>query len=461
MLEYIFVTNRVRQERAFATAALGLEPEAVLDHTGKMCSFGDQLQLNVMAGRQALMARGATQIEMKEYINQAITGLILHEVGHTLGLNHNMKASQMLSPAEINNKSITSTKGVMGSIMDYEIVNLAKRGKQQGDYFSSRVGPYDVWAIQFGYTPSLPDAAAESRRMNALLARSTEPDLAFGNDADITNAMSGIDPRVNVNDMTNDAIGYMNERFEVIGDLMQDLRTRYTNTGDTYHEMRNAYLVLTGQLNTASTVVARYIGGVYVDRAVAGQPGATKPFTPVSRSDQKRAMASLTKNVFAPTAYAAPNGLYNYLQMQRRGFNFFGQPEDPRIHERVLTIQRNVLNHLMSPRVQTRITDSRTYGNEYPLTEMMSDLTSAIFDADARGNVNTFRQNLQLEYVNRLAGMINAPTNATYDFPSQSAALASLRSIQAKLAGKSGMNAETAAHTRNVLFTINKALKTD
>jgi hypothetical protein len=57
--------------------------------------------------------------------------------------------------------------------------------------------------------------------------------------------------------------------------------------------------------------------------------------------------------------------------------------------------------------------------------------------------------------------MINAPTNATYDFPSQSAALASLRSIQTKLAGKSGMNAETAAHTRNVLFTINKALKTD
>jgi hypothetical protein len=460
MLEYVFVTNRVRQERAFATAGLNMEAESVLDHTGKMCSFGDQLQLNVMAGRQALIARGATQIEMREYINQAITGLILHEVGHTLGLNHNMKASQMLSPAEIHNKSITGTKGVMGSIMDYEIVNLAKKGQAQGDYFSSRVGPYDIWAIQFGYTPSLADPAAESRRMNALLARSTEPDLTFGNDADITNANSGIDPRVNTNDMTNDAIGYMTDRFTVIGDLINDLRGRYTNTGDSYHEMRNAYLVLTGQLNTASTVIARYIGGVYVDRAVVGQPGATKPFTPVSRADQKRAMASLAKNVFAPNAYSAPNGLYNYLQMQRRGFNFFGQPEDPKIHERVLTIQRNVLGHLLSPRVQTRITDSRTYGNEYTLTEMMSDLTSAIFDVDARTNVNTFRQNLQLEYVNRLAAMINAPGNAPYDYMSQSAALASLRSIQGKLAGKTGMNAETAAHTRNVLFTISKALDT-
>ncbi len=460
MLEYVFVTNRVRQEKAFATAALGMELEEALDHTGKMCSFGDQLQLNIMAGRQALVARGASQVEMRDYINQAITGLILHEVGHTLGLNHNMKASQMLSPKQINDKSITSAKGVMGSVMDYEIVNLAKNGQTQGDYFSNRVGPYDIWAIQFGYTPSLPDPAAESRRMNALLARSTEPDLIFGNDADITNANSGIDPRVNVNDMTSDAIGYMSERFEVINDLMQGLKDRYTNNGDSYHEMRNAYLVLTGQLNTASTVIARYVGGVYVDRAFAGQPGATKPFTPVSRADQKRAMASLTKNVFAPNAYAAPDGLYNYLQMQRRGFGFFGQPEDPRIHERVLTIQRNVINHLLSPRVQTRITDSRTYGNEYALTEMMSDLTSAIFDADARTNVNTFRQNLQLDYVNRLAAMINAPTNAPYDYMSQSAALASLRSIQSKLAGKGG-NAETVAHTRNVLFTINKALKTD
>ena len=466
MLEYIFVTNRVRQEKAFGTAALGMEAEETHDHAynqhlGRFCSFADHLQLNMMVGRQALVARGATQVEMKEYLSQGITGLILHEVGHTLGLNHNMKASQMLSREQINDKSITRSKGVMGSIMDYEVVNLAKKGQQQGDYFSTVAGPYDVWAIQFGYTPSLADPAAEDRRMKTLLARSTEPDLRFGNDADITNAMSGIDPRVQVNDMTNDAIGYMTERFEVINDLMQGVKGRYTNDGESYHELRNAYLVLTGQLNTASTVISRYIGGVYIDRAFAGQPGATKPFTPVSRADQKRAMASLSKNVFAPNAYAAPNDLFSYLQMQRRGFGFFGQPEDPKIHERVLTIQRNVMNHLLSPRVQTRITDSRTYGNEYPLTEVMSDLTSAIFDADSRTSVNTFRQNIQLEYVNRLAGMITAPTNAPYDHISQSAALASLRSIQSKLAGKASMNAETAAHTRNVLFTIQKALKTD
>jgi len=427
-----------------------------------------------MAGRQALAARGAPVIELREYLNQSLAYLILHEVGHTLGLNHNMKASQMLSPREINDRSITDRKGVMGSIMDYDVVNLAKKGQVQGAYFSGRPGPYDVWAIQFGYTPPLADEVAERARNNALLARSTEPDLTFGNDADITNANSGIDPRVNVSDMTNDAVGYAIDRFEIVNDLMQTLQSRYSNTGDSYHELRNAYLVLTGQLASASTVISRYVGGVYVDRAFGGQPGATKPFTPVSRADQKRAMAALAKNVFAPTSYGAPAGLYSYLQMQRRGFNFFGAPEDPRVHDRVLAIQRNVLNHLLSPRVQTRITDSRTYGNEYPLVEMMSDLTSAIFDADARTNVNTFRQNLQLEYVNRLVGIVDAvitpsspsgpgapPPPAQYAYPSQSAALASLRSIQSKLAGKSGVNAETTAHTRNVLFRIEKALKTD
>jgi len=383
-------------------------------------------------------------------------------MGHTMGLNHNMKASQMLSPKEINDRAITSSRGVMGSVMDYEIVNLAKKGQQQGDYFSSRPGPYDFWAIQYGYTPSLSDPVAEKARVDALLAKSTEPGLAFGNDADdMRSPGGGIDPRVNVNDMTSDAIGYMSDRFDVINDLMGTLQTRYATPGQSYHEMRNAYLVLTGQLNSSATVISRYIGGVYVDRAFAGQPGATKPFTPVSRADQKRAMASLAKNVFAPSAFNTPSNLYSYLQMQRRGFDFFGTPEDPKIHDRVLTTQKNVLNHLLNARVMTRITDSRLYGNEYPLAEVMSDLTSAVFDADLSGNVNTFRQNLQMEYVNRLAAIITPPTKNNYDYPAQSAALASLRSIQSKLSGKAGANAETMAHTKNVLFTIQKALKVD
>jgi len=325
------------------------------------------------------------------------------------------------------------------------------------DYFPSKPGPYDFWAIQFGYAPELDDAT----RREALLARSTEPDLAFGNDADdMRSPGKAIDPRVNTNDLSNDAIAYSASRIDLANDLMRRLPARYSTQGKSYHELRSAYLVLSGQQQGAADVVTRYVGGVYVDRAMVGQPGATRPFTPVSRADQKRAMQVLSSKVFAPTAFDAASGLYNYLQMQRRGFDFFSAPEDPKIHARVLAIHRSVLSHLMHPLTLTRITDSRLYGNEYPLTEFMSDLTASVFEADARGNVNTFRQSLQLEYVNRLIAMIAPATKAQFDYQSQSAALANLRSIQRMLAGKSA-NAETMAHTRHILYEIEKALNTD
>jgi hypothetical protein len=462
MLEYVFITNRLRQERLFNAAGLfatGDESEdsgaARGGHT-MICSAGHYLHLNTMFGMQALDVSGASEYDKREYIRQSIAYLALHEVGHTLGLNHNMKSSQMLTPAQLLDRSITSSKGVTGSVMEYPLVNLGATGAAV-DYFPSKPGPYDYWAIQFGYSPELEDAA----KMRALLARSTEPDLAFGNDADdMRSPGKAIDPRVNTNDLSSDAIGYSAARMDLANDLMRRLPARYATDGKSYHELRSAYLVLSGQHAGAADVVTRYIGGVYVDRAMVGQTGATKPFTPVSRADQKRAMQVLSSKVFAPSAFDAASGLYNYLAMQRRGFDFFSAPEDPKIHARALAVHRQLLSHLLHPLTLTRITDSRLYGNEYPLAEVMSDLTAAVFEADARGNVNTFRQNLQLEYVSRLASMIEAPGNAAFDYPSRSAALASLRSIQRMLAGKSA-NAETMAHTRHILFTIEKALSTD
>lgn len=460
MLEYVFITNRLRQERLFNAAGLFAieEPEGgeTRPNYSLVCSAGHYLHLNTMFGMQALELTGASEYDQREYIRQSIAYLALHEVGHTLGLNHNMKSSQMLTPAQLADRSVTSARGVTGSVMEYPLVNLGSNGATV-DYFPSKPGPYDFWAIQFGYAPELDDAT----RREALLARSTEPDLAFGNDADDMRAPGkAIDPRVNTNDLSNDAIAYSASRIDLANDLMRRLPARYSTQGKSYHELRSAYLVLSGQQQGAADVVTRYVGGVYVDRAMVGQPGATRPFTPVSRADQKRAMQVLSSKVFAPTAFDAASGLYNYLQMQRRGFDFFSAPEDPKIHARVLAIHRSALSHLLHPLTLTRITDSRLYGNEYPLTEFMADLTASVFEADARGNVNTFRQNLQLEYVNRLIAMIAPATKAPFDYQSQSAALANLRSIQRMLAGKSA-NAETMAHTRHILYAIEKALNTD
>ena len=462
MLEYIFVANRLHTDRIFSKASLNLE-EAETDEKRfdpRLCSLGHYLHLSTLFGAETLKAGGAPAAQMSELIHDSLYYLVLHELGHTLGLNHNMKASQLNSPDQINNRELTSRTGLTGSVMDYPAINLAAPGQTQGQYYTTRPGPYDLWAIQFGYSEALEDPAAERERLAKILARSTEPALAFGNDADdMRSPGHAIDPRVMIGDMTSDAISYSEGRIQLAQEVMGKVKDRVLNPGQSYHELRNAYLILTGEMANALAVISRYVGGVYVDRALVGQANGGTPFTPVSHQDQKRAMAALRSRAFAPHAFDAQELLLGYLQMQRRGFNFFNEPEDPKLHARVLTIQKNILDHLLHPRVLARITDSRLYGNSYALPEFMDDLTAAIFDEDVASDVNTFRQNLQLEFVTRLAGMLGDAGKDRFDYLSRSMALTKLRSVQKALSARSGGNAETQAHTAHVLFVIEQALK--
>ena len=115
----------------------------------------------------------------------------------------------------------------------------------------------------------------------------------------------------------------------------------------------------------------------------------------------------------------------------------------------------------MNPVVLRRISDSRQYGNQYPLGSVADDLTNAIFNDDLRGDVNTFRQNLQLEYVNRLIAMVSGASKAQFDYLSQSTALHNLRQIESTLQGNRGIGAETRAHRANILYTIERGLKAE
>ena len=114
--------------------------------------------------------------------------------------------------------------------------------------------------------------------------------------------------------------------------------------------------------------------------------------------------------------------------------------------------------HITHPVVLKRMTDSRLYGNEYSVAEFMGDLTDAVFAADIRTNVNTFRQNLQIEYVARLASMLRENNNP-YDHVAKSAALYNLQNIKRMMEGRARGNAETRAHTQHVLHLVNAALE--
>jgi hypothetical protein len=191
---------------------------------------------------------------------------------------------------------------------------------------------------------------------------------------------------------------------------------------------------------------------------MTGQEGGNVPYTPVSLRDQKRALSAIETYVFAPNAFAASGNIYNSLARQRRGFNFFSGPEDPKIHDRILGYQTRVLSHLMHPNTLQRIMDSELYGNQYSLGTFMSDLNDAIFKADIKGNVNTFRQNLQAVYVKRLIQMVVGKSNSRFKVPAKSLAIYNLNKI-AKLTKNAKGDISSIAHKNHLNTLISNSLK--
>ncbi len=447
MLEYVHFTNRVLYDKLFNKATMDLNDDL------KYCSLGHEVHQELMFANAVVSATGASDLEMERIKKESMMALIMHEVGHTLGLNHNMKASQLFSIEQLNDADFIEGKCLTASVMDYAALNITKDRSKQGQYDDVAVGPYDIWAIQLGYQPF----KTESERQ-ALLNESTKPEHIFGNDADdMRSPGKAIDPRVNVSDQSNQQIDWSIDRMELSDNLLKDAKTNFSKQGDFYEELKRVYFILTGQKGSAANTISRFIGGVYVERTAVGQNGATQPYTPVSLEDQKKAMNALSTYVFAPNAFDAPEELYNYLASQRRGFNFRRSPEDPKIHSRVLGMQKRVLSHLLHYNTLQRITDSELYGNEYKLSSMMTDLNNAIFKADIYSNVNSFRQNLQLEYTEMLLNMLTGKISSRYPHNAKSMALYNLKRIRS-MAAPSG-NIASRAHKEHLRTLIDNGLK--
>ena len=454
MLEFAGVTRRVQYQRILDN----LDGSAVPDYyEPDYCSIGYELHLSQAFGRFAINALQLGSAQEEQLIHEFLVDLTLHEVGHTLGFAHNFAASNMLTLEEIYDPAVVSERSLQASVMDYADIHIATDGREQTAYFGTKPGPYDNWIVEYSYSIALEDRGLEAERLGAIARRSTESQLLFGTDDHVMRAPGwAMDPRIHWYDLTSDPIGYAEERLNLIEKLFDTARDKNVHTGDSYHELRDAYVVMLAQFARSIGVLAHQIGGVYINRSVVGQPGAETPFVPVSLETQEHAMQVLANHLFEPDALSASQDLYAHLQQQRRLWNFFGETEDPKVHEWLLAMQRRVLSHLLHPRVMTRVTDSRLYGNEYELADLMGDLTTAIFAEDLRNDVNTFRQNLQIEYVSRLIEIV---TGDDHDYPSQSMALYQLRDIERMLRGKRRGNVETRAHTGNVRYIIQRALE--
>jgi hypothetical protein len=460
MLEYSFL-NRSQLTRELIQGE-AMETPMIDGHDARLCSVGHAIaEGGLMADIAIQMDGGDADIE-EQLKRDRMYYLILHEIGHTLGMNHNMKATQLLSPEELEDPTVLESGIISGSVMDYPAVNYAPTREDQTLFYTIAPGPYDDWYIEYAYSPGLADPEAEAERLEAIAARSTEHALAFGNDADdMRSPGTGLDPRINIYDNSSDSIVYASNQMQILHDALNKTADWTPAEGDSYEDVVDGVALLVRLWGVNAGVISRWVGGVYVDRAVVGQAGATEPFTPVERDRQKQAMATLSEQFFGPGAFEVDGALWRQTAPERRGFEHGSTTEDPKVHRAVLSAQRRVLDHLLHPTVLRRITDTQLYGNAYPLDEVFEDLTDAMFEADARGSVNSFRRNLQTEYVDRLAMMASEAGASKFHSSAQALAVLTLSELRDELADKRRGDRASLAHAKFLALKIDRALAVD
>ncbi|GAW94609.1 MULTISPECIES: zinc-dependent metalloprotease [Colwellia] len=463
MLEFVFMKNRWIYNSLYSQGAVSVgfsDIEQLHQGPGSIgalnCSAGYELQQGLLLSQA--MSKGS-DIENKAVLKEGLRHLVLHEVGHTLGLNHNMKASILWDEKEIHDKSLTQG-ALTGSVMDYAPINVAPRGTTQGDYFQTEPGLYDDWAIEYGYSIALEDSTEEAERLATILARSNEKGLAFGNDADDMRAPGRhIDPRIMTSDLSSNPVAYASDRMALIQSLLSELKDKTLIDGQSHQQLLISVNSLFGQYRRQAEVISRQIGGVYIERNVVDHSKTQSlPYTPVPKEKQQAAMQALTSYVFAGDTLASMQPLYNYMQHQRRGFNHFDKNEDPKAHDMILNMQKSVLNQLLHKKVLKRISDTSLYGNDYSLTAVLSDLTAAIFVASKKAS--SISRNIQVEYVERLIAIAGVAKSSAYDNLAKAAALGQLSEILDNSSSMSfGKSVEAKAQDAYISLMINKALK--
>ena len=437
MLEWVYLTSRVVTEELYIESSTNN-----LNNTE--CLAAHQSQIENGFGLNYIKTMNLSEELEKDMIKQSLYRLVLHEVGHTLGLNHNFKGSLLLTNDELNDKEIVNKLGICSSVMEYPAINIVKDPKDQGLFYDTKPGPYDIWAVQYGYS-QFNDTIDQ---LDEILSRSTEKNLAFGNDADdMRSPGKGMDPNAMINDLSSEPVEHSIDKMDIILSIFENLKEKSTSSNNTYEELTRAYRSLFYSYFQSLGIVSRQIGGVNVDRSTVDQQSTKDPFMPVSKELQKKAMQVIQEYGFS-NKILLDKEFYSYLQSQRRGFQV---SSDPRILQMISYSQNRLLSHLLHRAVLQRISNSTLYGNSYDLSEYMIDLRNSIFLDDMYTNITITRQNLQLSYINKLINIIDSKSK--FDNISKSSAYYNLNWIKTNLDISSG-DISTMQHKQYLVFLI-------
>lgn len=373
------------------------------------CSFAQGFQHQMGFGWSLLEARNMVERksgDLEQYVYDALVSIVVHEVGHTLGLRHNFKASSVHTLTDIQDKTFTQKNGLTGSVMDYTPVNLSEKGQKQGDYFQTTLGPYDYWAIEYAYTPYDPDSKISEKEMLEKIARRvTEPELSYGTDEDAFGLSTrGIDPTCNLWDIGIDPLKFYTVRLNLARELWQNLSKDIAAEGERYNKFRQVFNQGMTEYGLAGQTAGKYIGGIYSYRDHVGDPQGRMPLVMVPAQKQREALQFLIEQFFSPNSFQFPPELLNKLAADRywdfEGTVFLISRLDYPIHGLIQLIEAMTLFRLYDPLVLARIQDNeiRFAKGETPfkMVELFSGLREAIWQEVARGeNINSFRRELQ------------------------------------------------------------------
>jgi hypothetical protein len=254
------------------------------------CQYATSMQSQFRMASLAMAAAGKGTELPEELLGQVIKSVVMHEVGHSLGLRHNFRASTMLDQDELHDTKITREKGLVGSVMDYTPVNIARKGEKQGDYATTTIGPYDYWAIEYAYKPI---SGNEEEELKKIAARSPEPGLDYATDEDLYDSY---DPRVNTYDLGSSTLEYVKERIALAADVLEEMDEKLVKDGESWARLRPAFMTVVQQYGDAAYIAMRYVGGRQVSRDARGEK-SRDPLVPMPSAEQRAALKFVAKEI--------------------------------------------------------------------------------------------------------------------------------------------------------------------
>lgn len=419
-------------------------------HRWRLCELSQGMSRQFAFGASTIAAwsdQAAHVANIEKMMEQGLKSLVMHEVGHTLGLRHNFKGSTLWKLKDLNNPNKVKDTGLLASVMDYDAINIAPKGEKQGDYFTTTIGPYDIWAIEYGYKPLSGGTFGEKKDLEKIASRSGEPGLAYATDEDSRGNQP--DPDATLFDLGKDSLEFAKTQAQLVHDAIPGMVERTTENGDDYYKARRAFNILVAKHGEAMFIAARNIGGLYTHRNYKGDKNGKTPFEVVPAKRQREALKLIEDELLSDKPFSFPAEIYNQLgpSFWRHWGASTTRRKDFPVHDFVLMWQDQVLSQLLSSTTLDRLHDSEAKipadQDAFTTAELIDGLTHSIFsevDSLDKGKfttrkpaISSLRRNLQRSYLRRLSylamGRLGAPEDC------QTVAFAELGSLKDRIDG--------------------------